>query len=371
VRVLALGLLLLAGCAAGPPPKPMAAGERPQVQSDVGGLWFAMDKAERELKSSPLLERDPKLNAYVSNLVCQLAAEYCADLRVYVINRPLFNASMAPNGMMLVFSGLLLRVENEAQLAFVLGHEIGHFRLQHSIQQWRKIKNTQNFLTAFSVLTAGVGAGIVGLAASVGAYADLAGFSRGQEREADRFGFEALLRAGYAAKAPAQAFTALLQEVEARDERGFSAFASHPPTEDRAAYLSEQAALAPRGGREERAAFARETQRFRGHWLADELSRRNFAQSSVLLKRLSANDPSGEFRFYQGELFRKRGLPGDADRAVAAYREALKRPLVPVAAFRELGLLVTNQNERRQLLDTYLKRAPDAADRELIEGYLK
>jgi beta-barrel assembly-enhancing protease len=293
-------------------------------------------------------------------------------LRVYIVNRPLFNASMAPNGMMLVFSGLLLRVDNEAQLAFVLSHEIGHFRLQHSVQQWRKIKNTQNFLTAFSVLTAGVGAGIAGLAASLGAYADMANFSREQELEADRYGFETLTRAGYDAAAPGQAFKALLAEIEARDDRGFSAFASHPPTEDRAAYLSEQAALAASGGRDERARFVRETLRFRGQWLEDELARRNFAQSEVLFKRLAATASSGEFLFFQGELYRKRAAgTGDQARAIAAYRQAVQSNDAPAAAFRELGLLSDTKNERQKHLREYIKRAPNAPDRALIESEIQ
>jgi len=364
-------LTLLAGCAAGPKPERLAAGERPALATDVGGLWFAMDEAERELKSSPLLERDPALNAYVQGLVCKMASEYCADVRVYLVNRPLFNAAMAPNGMMLVFTGLLLRVENEAQLVFVLSHELGHFRLQHSVQQWRKIKNTQNFLTAFSVLTAGVGAGVVGLAASLGAYADLASFSREQEREADRFGFEQLSRAGYNNSAPGLAFTALLREVEARDDRGLSAFASHPPTLERATYLTEQAALAPGAGRLARARYVRETLRFRGHWLEDELARRNFAQSEVLLRRLTALEPNAEFHFFQGELYRKRAAVGDDQRAVAAYREALRLPNPPAGVYRELGLLTREPNERRQHMREYLRREPKAVDRALIEGYLQ
>jgi beta-barrel assembly-enhancing protease len=362
---------LLVGCAAGPRPEPLNAGQRPALETDVGGLWFAMDEAERELKNSPLLERDPALNAYVRELACRLADEHCRDLRVYLINRPLFNAAMAPNGMMLVFSGLLLRVENEAQLAFVISHEIGHFRLQHSVQQWRKLKNTQNFLTAFSVVTAGLGAGVVGLAASLGAYADLASFSREQEREADRFGFERISREGYDPSAPAKSFTDLLREVEARDDRGFSAFASHPPTEDRARDLAEQAALAEPAKRTERERFLRETLRFRGRWLADELARRNFAQSSVLLERLGATDASGEFQFYRGELYRKRAQAGDRERALAAYRMSVALPNAPATAFRELGLLSNDPAEKRRALSEYLRRAPDAVDRGLIEGELK
>ena len=54
-----------------------------------------------------------------------------------LVRTPYFNASMAPNGMMQVWSGLLLRVDNEAQLAAVLGHEIGHYLARHSVERLR------------------------------------------------------------------------------------------------------------------------------------------------------------------------------------------------------------------------------------------
>ena len=62
------------------------------------------------------------------------------------MNVPAFNATMAPNGMMIVWTGALLRMRDEAELAFVLGHEFGHFRAQHTLQQWRRMKDTSAFL---------------------------------------------------------------------------------------------------------------------------------------------------------------------------------------------------------------------------------
>ena len=60
------------------------------------------------------------------------------------MNRPAFNASIAANGYMEVWSGLLLRVDDEAQLAFVLGHEIGHYRERHSVALMRTLRGRAN-----------------------------------------------------------------------------------------------------------------------------------------------------------------------------------------------------------------------------------
>ena len=62
-------------------------------------------------------------------------------IRVYAMRQPDFNASMAPNGMMIVHTGLLAHMRNEAQLAAVLGHESGHYLRRHSVQNWRSLKS--------------------------------------------------------------------------------------------------------------------------------------------------------------------------------------------------------------------------------------
>jgi predicted Zn-dependent protease len=68
--------------------------------------------------------RDPALNAYVRSVLCKVTDDYCRDVRVYIVDVPYFNASMAPNGAMMVWTGTLLRVRNEAQLALVLGPRV-------------------------------------------------------------------------------------------------------------------------------------------------------------------------------------------------------------------------------------------------------
>ena len=83
---------------------------RPLDDSDEGGLWGLMDREEAKLKRSAFLVRDPALNEYVSGIACRLAGDHCPDMRVYLVRTPVFNASMAPNGMMQVWSGLLLRL---------------------------------------------------------------------------------------------------------------------------------------------------------------------------------------------------------------------------------------------------------------------
>ncbi|MBW8369249.1 MAG: M48 family metallopeptidase, partial [Arenimonas sp.] len=132
-------------------------GQRPPPGSDEDELWYAMERAERELLAHPRRVTDPVLNAYVRDVACRVAGDLCADLRVHIVDQPWFNASMAPNGMMVVWTGALLRLQDEAELALVLGHEVAHFRERHAIAQWRKAKNTSAVVGSISLLAFGGG----------------------------------------------------------------------------------------------------------------------------------------------------------------------------------------------------------------------
>ena len=88
---------------------PSHAGYQPKDALEKG-LWLEMDQAEQQVRASKFLIEDPELNAYVKSVLCRaVGTEKCGSARVYLIRTPQFNAAMAPNGMMLVWSGLLLR----------------------------------------------------------------------------------------------------------------------------------------------------------------------------------------------------------------------------------------------------------------------
>ena len=71
---------------------------------------------------------DPVLEGYLQGVTCRLAREYCSQIRVYVMDVPHFNASMSPNGYMEIWTGLLLRVENEGFLGQHRSVDVGSGR---------------------------------------------------------------------------------------------------------------------------------------------------------------------------------------------------------------------------------------------------
>ena len=143
----------------------MSPGFRPDRGTDENGLWDQFDKEEEKLKRSRFLIRDPELNAYIAGIACRVAGDYCRDMRVYIVRTPYFNASMAPNGMMQVWSGCLLRCQSEAQIAAVIGHEIGHYLRRHGVDRFRDAQQKAAFSALLGLGLSVAGAGRFGAAA--------------------------------------------------------------------------------------------------------------------------------------------------------------------------------------------------------------
>ena len=129
---------------------------------DEIGMWQQMARVEEELSGSNLLIKDPALNGYLQRLIGTVGGPAAKDMRIYLARIPEFNAVMFPTGFAVIFSGLLLRMRNEAQLAGVIAHESGHFLRKHQIRQWRDMRTKTDL---FAVLA--MGAGVAGGAAGV------------------------------------------------------------------------------------------------------------------------------------------------------------------------------------------------------------
>jgi beta-barrel assembly-enhancing protease len=359
-----------------PPP----ARERPPENTDEGGLWGMSDRAEISARASGHLESDPALNAYVRGVACRVAAEYCGDVRLYIMNRPFFNASMAPNGYMEVWSGMLLRAEDEAQLAFVLGHETGHYTERHSLAMLRTVRGRATVAMILSVGAEIAGAGYAGDLIYLGTLASVFGYSRERETEADQLGFNHATASGYASDAGVIIWNNLIAETRASDnpdvrrrETRASIFNTHPVSADRVEDLQELAtARGAVSGERYRERYRAAIRPFLDPWLRAELRRRDFGQTLLVLDRLAAHgEDLGVVEYYRGEVNRLRRGEGDAERALQHYVNATGQPDAPAAAWRELGDIAQRQNrnaDAAQYWSTYLERAPNAEDRALVEA---
>ena len=356
--------------------------QRPDAASDEGGWWSQMDREEQRLRASGFLIRDRALNQYVSGIACRLAGAHCPDLRVYLVRTPLFNAMMAPNGMMQIWSGLLLRMSNEAQLAAIIGHEMGHYLARHSIEMIRSAK-TLTAVGHYLGLALGAvrssNAGRIANAADIALLAGFLSYSRDHEREADRIGLELMTQAGYAPLEASHVWEQLLEELRAGPDGGEEfwrvsiLFATHPPASERRETLASLAGSAT--GRTGEAEYRDALAAQRPAFVADELKRRKFFETRVLFERLlKALPDDGEVQYALGEAYRMRDGVGDAQSALEAYRKAQAMRGTPPELYRSMGLLerqLAQHAEARASFARYLELKPNAHDAELIRSYVK
>ncbi len=354
--------------------------QRPDIASDEGGLWALMDREEEKLKRSRFLLGDADLQRYVSDIACRLAGEHCPDMRVYVVRTPYFNASMAPNGMMQVWSGLLLRAANEAQLAAVLAHEIGHYLERHSVERLRDAKSKSALAQFLGMALGAAGAGSIGQVAQLGVLASLFSFSRDNEREADAIGLELMHRAGYDAREAATVWAQLIEENAGEDGGGMVLFATHPAAEERRGTLAAAAAMLDAGD----SPGATHTERYRAHiapvrllMVQDELRRRVPESSLRLFDRLMATQGrDGLLLYARAEALKMRNQAGDIDQALAALAEAETNALPdrPSEALRLRGQILRVRGDTdgaREAFSRYLDLKPGAPDAPMIRSYIE
>ena len=355
-------------------PLPSAIGYVPQDE-DERGMWLQMDEYERDLKHSKQVIRDAELNDYVRGVLCKtVGQDKCSAARIYIMRTPYFNASMAPNGMMVVWSGLLLRTRNEAELATVLGHEFGHFEYQHSLRLFKEIRKKTDAMAWLSFLPYGIG-----LVAQVGLLGSIFSFNRDMEREADMKGLGYMYAAGYDPREAAAIWGQLRDEMDAtaaernrkskKDKNG-GFFGTHPNSKERMDYLSAEAAKldvgsTTKGEGEYRAILSK-------WWpmlINDQILLNDFGATEFLLGKLASDGWTPELLFARGELYRNRNVAGDLAKAIDFYMQALSGNPDLAEAWRGLGLAQMKSGAREQGQDSlkkYLAMKPDAEDQALI-----
>jgi predicted Zn-dependent protease len=187
-------------------------------------------------------EADPRLTAYVAGVGRRIArytdvADAQDAYRITVLNSPVRNAFAVPGGYVYVTRDLLALMNSEDELAFVVGHEMGHVAARHG--QKRQTGSTLGTLGAVlaQVLT---GSDLVGQVASELGQSLVLGYSRSQENEADGLGLRYIAAAGYDPFAAPRVLSALGAAetldatVSGREQNKSSSWMrTHPLSEDR------------------------------------------------------------------------------------------------------------------------------------------
>jgi predicted Zn-dependent protease len=184
--------------------------------------------------------QQPEVNAYIDRVGQSIAQPSHRPHMPYsfqAVNATYINAYTFPGGTAATTRGILVELDDEAELAALLGHEIGHVNARHAAE-----RATRGMLA--SVALAGVGAavaasdysqyaGVVNSLGGVGAGALLAHYSRENEREADALGMEYMTRAGHDPDGMTDLMEILVEESERKPGAIEMMFATHPMSEER------------------------------------------------------------------------------------------------------------------------------------------
>ncbi|MGQ0384314.1 MAG: M48 family metalloprotease [Gammaproteobacteria bacterium] len=375
-------ILLLAALPAGPAAALDEAEQRARIE-------FETRQFEERIEHSADLLDDPDLNAYLQEVTDRMFPDMKGRLRVRTFREPNFNAFAVATGGIYFHTGALLRLEDEAQLALVLGHEGTHVTADH---MYRSIKSAKS--ASVVTLIAGVAAAGFGVPpdlVSIIGYSTMAGFSREHERESDHGGYERMIAAGYDARGAAEGFARLERELLARNvSQGPYFFASHPRVKERVETLTELAGDSPPPGERNAERYRTVTLRARMEALA-QLHRGGNGKVLVFLledEKLLDTLPV-HARFYLAEGYRlraekaKRGSgdkrsqaeidsqrTADATRAVTEYERTLAEAPDFAPTWQALALHRYREGDKPRALELfrrYIELEPDPK----LSGYAR
>ena len=411
----ALVTALLAGCASTNVP-PIGAGRPFQLEADERRIWADAEKEEAKLERSGKVYDDPLLEEYLGRIGDRLLPEEVKQaggpgFRFTVFRDPSINAFAMPNGRVYVHTGLLARVENEAQLATVLGHELTHVTNRDALRFQRDATNKMialNVLAIAASIGVAVAAGkqaergnvvgaavlsqtanaILGLGLQLAALAAINGYGRDIERQADDEGLARMVKAGYDPKQAPRVYQLLKKDGgdPSRLENFF--FGNHPRLDERIETTS--ALLATHYAAEAQAPdrivdtpeFNLRIRTVVRENAALDIRAGRFNLAKAQLDRvltITPRDPVAHL--YYGDLYRIQSQRARAladkeslvRRAIDEYTEATRLDPAYPDPFRQLGFLHYQQEERdraREAFQAYLRLKPDAPDARRIKEYL-
>ena len=226
------------------------------VSSLVPPAVFSITVKEEEDMSRQIMEMihkyykivdDPSVVAYVNNIgkrILSALPQQPFKYRFYVIDEDVYNAFATPGGHIFVYTGLLDAMEEEEELAGILGHEIAHVYCRHISQKIERSKKIG--VATLAGIAAGIllGVGGAGEAASAvtmgsmaaGQTAELS-YSRENEMQADQFGLKFTTAAGYSASGLLKILKKIRSKTWFGSDQIPKYLMTHPAVEDRIAFI--------------------------------------------------------------------------------------------------------------------------------------
>jgi predicted Zn-dependent protease len=405
---LVIVLFLIGACATTNIP-PIGSSQQPfQLSADEREIWEQSEAEQQKLNRKGTLYQDPLLEEYLNDVARRLTppevGEQGIPIRVRIIQDPSLNAFAYPNGAIYMHTGLLARVENEAQLATVLGHEITHVVNRDAVRHYR---STRNKVIAANIAAVAASIGIsavagdqsrqgnavtaavigqtsnvlLGLGLQLGVLAAVNGYGREIEDMADIGAMRLMTQAGYNVNEAPKVHQILLQRYgdPSRLENFF--FGNHSRNQERIEHY-EQMLTTDYAQVAHASTLITNTEEFqrrtrplvRDNAILDIEAGRYGTAKTALERVLAVGPTDAKAHYYLGELYRKqRRDPADVEHAIIAYQNAAEYDPSYPEPQRNLGLLYYTRGKRaeaRQAFERYLELKPQAEDRQQVREYL-
>jgi predicted Zn-dependent protease len=203
-------------------------------------------QAPHQFSSDYGISQDARINNYVASVgKQQLPHVHRPDMpyNFNCVNANYINAYAFPGGTIGISRGILLKLKNEAELAALIGHELGHVNARHSAEQMSKGQLSSLIVGGLAIAASTQGAGLGEMTQQLGMVGQgllLSKYSRDNEREADALGNEYMVKAGYGS----DGFVGLMLMLDSlhKEQPGSAQilFSTHPMSSERLAAARER-----------------------------------------------------------------------------------------------------------------------------------
>ena len=371
---------LAAGCAT---LRPVPVTEAMMSSEDEQMLWRRAQEEQNAINGSGVLYPDAELETYLNLIVKKLQVNSTSpdiSFHIKVVKDPNLNAFAFPNGVIYVHTGILARMDNEAQLAALLAHEMIHCTHRHTLRVLRSIKDRPAYFDAVRktlakmVMTRGL-AQFLGITGSMAA---ISGYTRELETEADRVGLDLMVKANYDPREALKLFEHLRQEIEIEGFEEPYFFGTHPNVHQRIENVNNWLVAKYRG----KGTVLKNTKIFQSRisrLILDnarlDLRQGRFYIAQRTVKKYLTTKPEDARAYYLlGEIFRQRDRQNDTSAALKNFEKAISLNPSLSEPHKAMGLIYYKDGDRhlaKFFFESCLLLSPDTPDKAYIQGYLK
>ena len=365
----------------------------PEKQEE-SALWESASKHENRLRNSGTPFHNRQVEEYLESLAGRMLGDSLDHLGIaldfVLVAEPHLSGWVYPYGTIGIHTGLMVRMDNEAQLGAILAHEISHFLQRHTYSELivdgrqSAVGKSLGFLAGLAVAneTGSFDQGIMDFTGDLWTNLATSGYSKKNEYVADEEGLILMARAGLSIDESIPAFSALGENVVygAGDPRKL--WSSHPRLEDRIRNLEKEIKKKKRE-KDFVPGVVPEAEDYYRHIAPTllinarlDLQEQQFERArEALSKYLKVKPGDAEAYYLTGEAFRRASPLGpDFTQSLAAYQQALDSDPGYANAYKEIGMAYRMQGQDIEAgiaFQQYLELAADAPDAGIIRAYME